>query len=604
MSEKKNLSLGKYIKIARWSLGIGYKYSKIHFILVLTTQSILGLRRLIYAYFFAQALDDVINLAGNGDVTILEITKKLLIIIGFSIFVTILKSINHWSSTRLRYIAYTYQKEYEFTKLFHLGLQTLQDPEVNKLRVNATRWLHIVDNLNLNLFSIFSNAILFIIAAIYLFKIVPILFPIFLVYMIILIVEKRFFFKKSFEFQTNDYIVEQKGRNYQVANKISDPSFIGEISIVGSFSYLSSKFIKFFKKYNNGLFKIFDKQRFYHLLLDITDTMIIFWGYIETFRLLIEGQISIGTTTFYISTIDGFDAAVYNFSSSIISANDLLLKLSKVYEFYNLEPKVKDGTIMLSRLEEPPSIEFKNVSFTYPNSKNKIFENLNLKINPGEKIAIVGVNGAGKSTLTKLIARLYNPQKGEILINGNNLRDLKIDDWYKNMGLLFQDFKIYDMLTVQENIYIGKTAKKMNKGSVIESARYADAHEFISKYPKKYKTIMNERYENGIQPSKGQKQKIAIARFFYRDAPLVIFDEPTSAIDSESEYKIFNRIYNFFDNKTVVIISHRFSTVRNADRIIVLDDGEIIEEGSHKELIGKNGKYAQAFRLQADGYKE
>jgi len=310
------------------------------------------------------------------------------------------------------------------------------------------------------------------------------------------------------------------------------------------------------------------------------------------------------TPSFYMSTIESFDRSIGNTVSYFVVAGDLITKLSTVYEFYHLEPVVGEGDIVLPRLDNPPSIEFKNVSFSYPNSKSKVFDNFNIKIESGEKVAIVGVNGAGKSTFTKLIARLYDPQLGQVLINGNDLKNLKIDDWYKNMGLLFQDFKTYDALTVEENIYIGKTAKPMDKEKVIEAAKNADAHEFITKYPKKYKTFMNERYEDGIQASKGQKQKVAIARFFYRDAPLAIFDEPTSAIDAQSEYKIFNRIYDFFDNKTVIIISHRFSTVRNADRIIVLDEGNIVEEGSHKELMELDGKYAEAFNIQATGYKE
>jgi ABC-type multidrug transport system fused ATPase/permease subunit len=304
------------------------------------------------------------------------------------------------------------------------------------------------------------------------------------------------------------------------------------------------------------------------------------------------------------STIDNFDRALSNLSSDIALMNASITKLSVVYDFYHLKPMVKDGNIALPRLETPPEVEFKDVEFSYPNSKEIIFTNFNLKINSGEKVAIVGPNGAGKSTLTKLIARLYDPQEGEILINQKDLKELKIDDWYKNMGLLFQDFKIYDPLTVEENIYIGKSVKPLDKKKVIEASKNADAYKFIQKYPKKFNTFMNDRYEGGIQPSKGQKQKIAIARFFYRNAPLAIFDEPTSAIDAESEYKIFNRIYDFFKNKTVIIISHRFSTVRNADRIIVLDEGKIIEEGSHKELIAMNGKYAKAFRLQAEGYQD
>ncbi len=170
------------------------------------------------------------------------------------------------------------------------------------------------------------------------------------------------------------------------------------------------------------------------------------------------------------------------------------------------------------------------------------------------------------------------------------------------MGVLFQDFNFYDSLTVEDNIFIGKSVKNKDKKRLIEASRNADAHDFIKKYKRGYQTIMSERYKGGIKPSKGQEQKIAIARFFYRDAPFAIFDEPTSAIDADAEYRIFNRIYNFFDNKTVMIISHRFSTVRNADRIIVVRDGKIIEEGTHKELIEKDKVYADNFRKQAQGY--
>lgn len=168
----------------------------------------------------------------------------------------------------------------------------------------------------------------------------------------------------------------------------------------------------------------------------------------------------------------------------------------------------------------------------------------------------------------------------------------------------FQEFNFYRHLSVKENILVGKPMKQMDEKKIIEAAKNADAHNFIMEYKDKYDQIMSEKIEGGIRPSTGQAQKIAIARFFYRNAPLAIFDEPTAAIDAISEYKIFNTIYNFFENKTVVIISHRFSTVRNADRIIVLDKGKIVEEGTHEQLLTKrNGIYRKSYKLQAEGYK-
>jgi ATP-binding cassette subfamily B protein len=191
--------------------------------------------------------------------------------------------------------------------------------------------------------------------------------------------------------------------------------------------------------------------------------------------------------------------------------------------------------------------------------------------------------------------------KGELLINGQNINDIRIADWYRNIGILFQEYNRYDFLSAEENIAIGDISREDKKG-IREAAKMADAHELINEFEFGYDQILSEKYEGGTRPSSGQWQKIAIARFFYRNAPVVIFDEPTAAIDAVAEYRIFNKIYEFFTGKTVIIISHRFSTVRNADRIIVFEKGKIAEQGSHDELMAMNGKYAEAFRLQAEGY--
>jgi ABC-type multidrug transport system fused ATPase/permease subunit len=244
----------------------------------------------------------------------------------------------------------------------------------------------------------------------------------------------------------------------------------------------------------------------------------------------------------------------------------------------------------------------KNIHFSYPNSDKVVFKDFSLNIKSGEKVAIVGHNGAGKTTLVKLLCRIYQPTSGSIEINGQNLHGLKIDSWYKNIGVLFQEFNTYPQLTVKENIWIGNSSEPMDEVAVHLAAKSADALPFIEEYPNKFDQILSEKFKGGIRPSTGQWQKLAIARFFYRNAPLVIFDEPTASIDAISEYNIFNKIYSFFKDKTVIIISHRFSTVRNADRIIVLEHGEIIEEGTHNFLMSNNGYYAKAFNLQARGY--
>jgi len=284
--------------------------------------------------------------------------------------------------------------------------------------------------------------------------------------------------------------------------------------------------------------------------------------------------------------------------------NEYSVKMKDLITLFEMKPAIKDGNIKLPYLGTPPSIEFKNVSFKYPKANRYVFKDLSFKIESGEEVALVGHNGAGKTTIVKLLARIYPVTKGQILINGIDINNLAINDWYKNLGVLFQDYNFYSHLSVKENIHLGKPTRKLDDKEIIEAAKKADAHNFIMEYKNKYDQIMSEKIEGGIRPSTGQAQKIAIARFFYRNAPLAIFDEPTASIDALSEYKIFNTIYNFFENKTVIIISHRFSTVRNADRILVLEKGKIVEEGTHEQLLTKrNGIYRRSYKLQAEGYK-
>jgi ABC-type multidrug transport system fused ATPase/permease subunit len=279
------------------------------------------------------------------------------------------------------------------------------------------------------------------------------------------------------------------------------------------------------------------------------------------------------------------------------------VRLKDALELFELYKPEVDGEKNLETGKKPPAIEIKNITFTYPNGKSPVITNLNLTFKPGEKVAIVGENGAGKTTLVKLITRIYRPQVGEVSLNEININELKKTSLYKKFGVLFQDFNSYGNLSVTENIQIGKTSRKVDKELIEKALIKADAMNFVKEYPNFMDQILSERYKGGIRPSGGQWQKIAIARLFYRNAPILILDEPTASIDAVSEAKIFDNVYKFMKGKTVIIISHRFSTVRNADRILVLDKGKIIEEGTHEQLMKMDGKYAHAFRLQAKGYK-
>lgn len=316
---------------------------------------------------------------------------------------------------------------------------------------------------------------------------------------------------------------------------------------------------------------------------------------------VLTGAMSVGTFTFFISLLDRISnsagAAVSNFGD--LYENNLYVQ--HYFEVLDIKPFIREdkNPVSLKVGKRPPKIEFKNVSFSYPGSRELVIKDISFKIEPGENIAVVGPNGAGKSTIVKLLCRFYDVTSGEILINGINIKKLRLDEWYEFLGTLFQDFVQYE-LTVKDNIMVGNY-KVDNKRLMIEAARKSGAAEFIENLPEKYDQLLGKEY-GGVELSKGQWQKLAIARAFYEGAPILILDEPTSAIDAEAEYEIFSNLEKFYKDKTLFLVSHRFSTVRNADKIIVLRNGQIAEVGTHKELVLNKGLYARMFRKQASGY--
>jgi ATP-binding cassette, subfamily B, bacterial len=248
----------------------------------------------------------------------------------------------------------------------------------------------------------------------------------------------------------------------------------------------------------------------------------------------------------------------------------------------------------------PPRIEFRGVSFAYP-SGHVALHDVSFVIEPGERVALVGVNGAGKSTIIKLLCRFYDVTAGAILVNGVDLRELDLAHWYQHLGTLFQDFVQYK-LTVRDNVLLGDPTR-VDETAMIAALDKAGARELVEALPNKYDQILGTDYEDGEQLSGGQWQKLAIARAIYQAAPVLIMDEPTSAIDAEAEAAIFDNLAVEYRGKTLILVSHRFSTVRNADRILVIEGGRVVEAGTHEELVCRAGRYAAMFAAQAAGYR-
>jgi ATP-binding cassette subfamily B protein len=246
--------------------------------------------------------------------------------------------------------------------------------------------------------------------------------------------------------------------------------------------------------------------------------------------------------------------------------------------------------------------EFDNVSFGYAGSSRMVVQNIHFRLYPGEKLALIGENGAGKTTLVKLLARLYDPTGGRILLDGIDLREYDVEDLRREIGVIFQDYMRYDML-VRENIGFGKIEAVSDQQRIETAAHKSLARKVIDRLPNGYDQMIGRRFEGGLDLSGGEWQKFALARAYMRDAQLLILDEPTATLDARAEYEVFQRFSELTKDRMAVLISHRFSTVRMADRILVLADGAIQEQGTHEDLVSLGGRYAELFELQAAGYR-
>ena len=275
--------------------------------------------------------------------------------------------------------------------------------------------------------------------------------------------------------------------------------------------------------------------------------------------------------------------------------------VSYAYDLLSMKNSRPDGNVELNT--ETITIEFDHVWFRYPGSRNYALKDVSFIIEDNSRLAIVGENGAGKSTFLKLINRIYIPTKGRILINGIPIQDYSSTSFSKNIAVVTQDFARYQSLTVAQNITIFGEDRNVNVRRVKTATELACADSFIEKLTKKYDTFLTKRVEGGTELSTGQWQRLAVARQFYANRPLVILDEPTSAIDPIAEAKIFNNLYEHVKDKTVIVVSHRYNTVRAAKKILVFNDGQIIEQGNHTELLKKKGYYAKAFSVQQEEKK-
>jgi ATP-binding cassette subfamily B protein len=338
-------------------------------------------------------------------------------------------------------------------------------------------------------------------------------------------------------------------------------------------------------------------------VLSMVGTMGYYSAYVFVIWRTVNGALSIGTLTFLAGAIQQASTNIQQIFSTIAAIGDQALFLTDLLAFFQMEPTIRSKPNALPAPRPiKQGVEFRNVSFSYPGNSRLILDHINFQLHPAERLALIGENGQGKTTIVKLITRLYDPTEGQILLDGIDLRDYDLEDLHREMGVIFQDFMRYEM-TAAENIAVGRVEELKNPELLQIAAHKSMADATIARLPKGYDQMLGRRFEEGVDISGGEWQKVALARAYLRDAQILILDEPTAALDARSEFEVFQRFAELTAGKMALFISHRFSTVRSADRIIVLENGRIAEEGSHDQLSRLGGKYAEMFEMQASSYR-
>jgi len=376
-----------------------------------------------------------------------------------------------------------------------------------------------------------------------------------------------------------------------------------EVKIFGLSGFLINRFRELSGQFYAKNRNLAIRRASWGSLLSAVGTLGYYAAYVVIIWQTVAGRLSVGDLTFLAGSFRQMRGLLEGILSRFSSVSQGALYLRDLFEYFAIRPNIISPA---NTLPFPKPIRqgfvFENVGFKYLNSDRWANRHLNFTLHPGEKLALVGENGAGKTTLVKLLARLYDPIEGRILLDGHDLRDYNLHELREHIGVIFQDFVRFKM-TAGTNIAIGKIAEKENQPRIELSARQSLAQAVIEKLPAQYNQMLGRSFGKGIELSGGEWQKVALGRAYMRDAQVLILDEPTAALDARAEYEVFQRFAELTQGKTAILISHRFSTVRMADRILVLDNGQLLEAGSHEELLAMDGRYAELFRLQARGYQ-
>ncbi len=601
-NEKKSSTFSNLIQGTIWNIKEGYRINKFQYCLLFVLQLMISTFPILRNFMAAKVFGILVLSLKNGVHSVTpELTWTFVYLFSLTLAVKLCETafeytvlvyrhqvdLQLWSSfmEKRLYLEMAYHEDSDFKAKENI----VSDSLVMRFMVN----LRSVQSFIANLISIGTISGIF-------FTINPLMLA-----FIILPVLLNFFINKKFGkavYSIWSYRGDEKKHASYALRGLSELDIIQESKIYGFGQYIVEVFRRANIKFNSEVISKIKAKTFYSTVITVLEVIVLVGLQIYFALETLATRITVTQFTFYISSLGTISQNLARIENNVTELIENSQYLYEAKNFFALENSIDTNDATEKLPYTAPSIEFKNVSFKYPGSDTYVFQNLSFKVNSGEKIALVGENGAGKSTIIKLIARFYDVEEGEILINGKNIKEINLTSFYSLWGVLFQKFAKY-WFSIAENIGIGNMEFIDDRARIEETGKKAGVDKIVEKLPNGYATMLKTDFKGGIDLSGGQWQKVGIARGIYADPKLIIMDEPTSALDALAESQVFKQLDELAKDTTMIIVSHRFATVRNAHKILVLENGIISEQGTHEELIGNEGLYHKMFTSQAEGYK-
>lgn len=600
MARPKTIAFKEYIPSLLSVLALSYRLSKSAIVFKFIGAIINAVVPIATAYLLAQVTTSLVALfSGDPDakkLTIMYLAASSLL----GLLVLVWSSIDSYVQQKIRYTIESQVNDMLLEHYLSLEFWRYDDRETNDTKDKAYGFTRFFGYVFDQMFSIFSNFVAIIGVTIALGAVSP---------WLILLMLVAVWPTAYVQFKLNRQRVEHWNNNTTTRRKMSaieswllQAEYILETRVFGLTKFLMKQRATLRDKDEKERIDLERKYIGLNIFGDGFEIIIQFVALVWIVLQIAAQKQPVGQFVFVQGLLSQMLGSLRSMLSTLSYIDEDLANLKFYIGFMQIAKAKADDQILSQN--EPPLLQLRNVSFSYPTTKAQVLQDITLDIKPGQHVAIVGENGAGKSTLIKLILGLYNPTKGTVLLNNVDLNQYALSSWHNRIGVLFQNYLTFDFASVRDNVWYGRVQEKNDLQSIQTALQRAHAAAFVDKLPKKEDTITSTLYEDdeGTKLSGGQWQRLAIARVFFREPEVLILDEPTSAIDAKAEADIFNEIYTSMQGKTVITVSHRFSTVRRADLIVVIEDGKIVEQGTHADLMLLAGRYAKLFAQQAEAY--